>query len=81
MKVLQWVYDSKKVDRNVMYEQFTKYGRAVMGPVADTLDALDSLETVYNYRKRGHVYFRQAYDEDVEARAPRKEFIHRRASE
>ncbi len=78
MKVLQWVYDSKKVDRNVMYEQFTKYGRVAMGPVADTIDALDSLETVYNYRKRGHVYFRQAYDEDVEARAPRKEFIHRR---
>ena len=78
MKVLQWVYDSKKVDRNVMYEQFTKYGRVAMGAIGSTVDALDSLETVYNYRKRGHVYFRQAYDEDVEARAPRKEFIHRR---
>lgn len=78
MKVVQWVYDSKKVDRNVMYEQFAKYGRTVIGCVADTTDALESLETVYNYRKRGHVYFKQAYEEDVEARAPRKEFIHRK---
>ena len=77
MKVLQWVYDSKKVDRNVMYEQFTKYGRIVMGPVAGTDDALELLETVYNYRKRGHVYFKQAYDEAVLERAPGKGFNHR----
>ncbi len=78
MKVIQWVYDSKKVDRNIMYEQFTKYGKVIMGVIAATDDALDALETVYNYRKRGHVYFKQAYNEDVEARAPRKEFIHRK---
>lgn len=80
IKVLQWAYDSKKVDRNIMYEQFSKYGRTVMGGISDTDSALEALETVYNYRKRGHVYFKQAYDEDVIARAPRKEFVHRRTS-
>lgn len=78
MKIIQWVYDSKKVDRNIMYEQFSKYGRTVIAGIANTDDALEALETVYNYRKRGHVYFKQAYDEAVLERAPGKGFIHRK---
>ncbi len=68
MKVLQRVYDSKEVDRNIMYEQFKKYGRVNIGSISTTEDALDVLETVYNYRKHGHTYLKQPYDEAVKER-------------
>lgn len=77
IKVLTWVYDSKMLDETLMYEQFRKYGIRTIGGIGDTNDALDGLEQVYNYRKKKHVYFRQAYYEDMEAAVPRKSFIHR----
>ncbi len=81
MKVLQWVYDSKEVDRNIMYEQFKKYGRTAIGSISTTEDALDALESVYNYRKHGHTYLKQPYDEAVKKKGNGSGLAHRRKRE
>ncbi len=66
MKFMLWVYDSKDVDRNVMYDQFKKYWASIArGSAVNTEDVLDSAEKVYNYRRRDKVYLKKCYDEYI----------------
>lgn len=66
MKIMLWAYDSSYVDRNVMFDQFKKYWGAVGNKsVSNTKDMLESVEDMYNYRRRKKVYLKQHYDEYI----------------
>ena len=67
MKVLLFVYDAPEIDETAMYKQFIKDTAKITG-IGSIIDALNSLESVYNRRRREKVYFRPLYDSKVKER-------------
>ena len=65
MKVLLFAYDADEIDEAAMYKQFTKNTEKITG-IGSIIDALNSLEGVYNCRKQEKVYFRPLYDRKIE---------------
>lgn len=78
MKVLQWVYDAEEVDAEVMWKQFQKYGLQHMKSVPSTAETINVLETIYNYKRKGHTYFKEHYDKALAARGYQAGVNHRK---